>query len=318
MSDTPTELYLKYRPKSLKDVFGQPRAVKALSEMLEQKKVPHCILFSGPSGCGKTTLARILKNKLKCADHDFSEVNCADLRGIDMVRDIRTVMTLSPIGGNCRVWIVDEAHKITGDAQNAMLKMLEDTPSHVYFFLCTTDPNKIIKTVRSRCTEVKLENLGNQDSRRLLEDVLKKEKTKVEDDVLEKIIECADGSARKSLVLLGQALLHESSEDQIDAIQKSNVDRQGIDIARALFNPKNKWPDVASILNSIEVDAEDVRRIVLGYASSIAVGNAKGSKPASGPSLSRAIAVINAFEMNFYESGKAGLIRACYDVIAGG
>ena len=132
------ELYKKHRPSYLEDVFGQPEAVKVLGSMIEKDDLPHSILFTGPSGVGKTTLARILKEELECHANDFKEINCADFRGIDTIRDIRNNMNRQSLMGGPLIWLIDEAHKLTNDAQTAFLKMLEDTPKHVYFFLATT------------------------------------------------------------------------------------------------------------------------------------------------------------------------------------
>jgi len=107
------ELYKKYRPKKLGNIVGQSNAVNILQSFIDEGKIPHSLLFSGPSGCGKTTFARIIKRKLKCGDYDFTELNCADARGIDMTREIRSRLNQSPISGKCRVWLLDECHKLT-------------------------------------------------------------------------------------------------------------------------------------------------------------------------------------------------------------
>ena len=154
------ELYRKFRPTKLQDVYGQPQAIKALQAMVIKKKIPHVMMFSGHSGSGKTTSARIMRRHIKCGIPDFSEMNCADIRGIDAVRDIRKSMHLKPMNGTSKLWLIDEAHRLTGGAQEAMLKILEDVPSHVYFILCTTDPNKLTRTVRDRCFPVKFKPLN--------------------------------------------------------------------------------------------------------------------------------------------------------------
>jgi len=103
------ELYKKHRPMTFKRIVGNTTVTEQLVSMTRQSQFPHASLFSGPSGCGKTTLARIMRNKLDCGDPDFAEVNCADFRGIDMVRDIRSRMNLAPMSGECRVWLIDES-----------------------------------------------------------------------------------------------------------------------------------------------------------------------------------------------------------------
>jgi len=122
------ELYIEYRPTSFKAVKGQPEVVKVLQNFVTKQRVPHAILFSGPSGCGKTTLARILRHKLACGDHDFFEVNAAEKRGIDFIRELQRVSRLRPVDGKCKVWIIDECHNLTKEAQHAFLKLLEDAP----------------------------------------------------------------------------------------------------------------------------------------------------------------------------------------------
>ena len=115
------ELYKKYRPKSFKAFAGNEAVKSQLSGWVRTKKVPHCILFQGGSGMGKTTLARILRKKLNCSDADLREINAAGkARGIEEVKKIESQIAMAPIGGDCRVYIIDECHKMTNDAQNAL------------------------------------------------------------------------------------------------------------------------------------------------------------------------------------------------------
>jgi DNA polymerase III subunit gamma/tau len=217
-----SELYKKYRPKEFRDVIGQGSAVKVLEAKLKSNNLPHTLLFAGPSGCGKTTLARIVCRKLKCSKHDFKELNSADFRGIDMVRNIRININKAPIGGDCRVWLIDECHKLTTDAQNAFLKMLEDTPDHVYFMLATTEPQKLLPTIRTRSTEIAVKNLTRKSLQKLILFVSASALIGIDTEVLEKIIECSDGSARKALVLLDQIAELKSEEDMIEAIKATS------------------------------------------------------------------------------------------------
>ena len=301
------ELYRKYRPKVFQDVLGQPEAVHMLEQLLKDHKLPHTLLLSGPSGCGKTTLARILKSKLNCADADFNELNCADFRGIDVVRDIRQRMGLAPLNGACRIWLIDEAHSLTKDAQTAFLKILEDTPAHCYFFLATTEPNKLLATVRTRGTEIKLSPLCAKDMHQLLSAILQREQgQQPSPQVIERLVEVADGCARKSLVLLHQIMAISDEQQQLDILQKSDTQRQAIDIARALINPRSKWPEVAKIVAQVQDDPEAVRRLILAYAATVLL--------AGGSLADRAYIILTTFEANFFDSGRAGLIRACREV----
>jgi len=273
-----------------------------------EKGVPHAILLTGPSGVGKTTIARIIKDTIHCGERDFVEINCADFKGIDMVRDIRRQMGMAPMFGDARVWLIDEAHKLTGDAQTALLKMLEDTPDHVYFMLATTDPQKLIKTIHTRCTEIKLSAISPAEMLKLLTRVVEKEEMKVSADVLQEIVEAADTSARKALVILQQVGYLDNEEEQMKAVQSSSINKgEAINLARALCNPGIRWAEVASILKSLDDDPEGVRYLILGYFRSILLGGGKLAP--------RAFRIIDVFSNNFYDSKQAGLAAACYEVV---
>jgi DNA polymerase III subunit gamma/tau len=301
------EWYRKHRPTLIKNLIGQPDAVRTLKAMIKEG-IPHAILLTGASGTGKTTTARILKEKLNCSDHDFNEINAADSRGIDTVRDIRGTMGLHPMQGESRVFLIDEIHKMTGDAQTALLKMLEDTPAHVYFILATSDPQKLLKTIITRCTEVRFIALPHLPMKALIEDVAKKENVTLTEELTDRIIECADGSARKALVLLQQVAGIEGEEDQLSAVLSNDAKREGIEIARLVMNKATKWAEVSKALKEVSEEPETVRRIILGYARTMMLGSEKFA--------ARAYLVIVAFENPFYDSGAAGLARACWEVFS--
>lgn len=298
-----SELYKKYRPKTLKGIVGNKETVQTLSNMLERETVPHTILFTGPSGCGKTTLARILKNQLDCADIDFQELNCSDFRGIDTVRDIARSVNMAPTGGSCRIWLLDEVHQMSKDGQNAALKLLEDTPKHVYFFLCTTDPQKIIKTIRTRCCEMPVELLRDRDAKRLVGRILKREEMAMKDDIIEDLIDAAAGSARQLLVILDK-VLNLPENQQSNAIKAEDVAKECIDLCRALIKCES-WNKIAKILKELSGDPESIRYAVLGYARTCLLGG--------NPQAAR---VIESFADNFYDSKAAGLALACYESVS--
>jgi len=312
MDSGAVELYRKYRPKKFFEVIGQEEAVNILANMGREGKVPHCILFSGPSGVGKTTLARILKGKLGCSDIDCVEVNAAETRGIDLPREIEDRMWLAPMNGKVRVWIIDECHRLTGDAQSAFLKILEDTPSHVYFFLCTTDPQRLLPTIRGRAHEVKLRSLEVDELVVVMNRVLESEGRVLSDEVKTRIARAAQGSARKVLVLLGAVLASGKEDGLEDVLGSADVEYQAVEVARVLLKDRVTWAEVAKILNGIkdlDDQVETVRWVVLGYMKKVILG---GGKKAG-----RAADVLAAFQKNWYDSKSAGLVLACYDLVAG-
>ena len=302
------ELFKRYRPKKLSAVVGQDGAIRSLQKMIDTDKVPHCILLSGPSGCGKTTIARILKRHLECGDYDFTEINCADFNGINMVRDIRRLVSLAPIDGKVKIWLIDEAHRLTGDAQDAMLKLLEDTPSHAYFFIATTDPQKLKRTIITRASEIKLTLLSQTALADLIGRVCKEEGVKLTEDVTDALVDAAEGSARKALVLLGQVIDLESEKGMLATITISaQAKTQAIELARLLISPNAGWGEVAKILKDLDEEPETIRYMCLGYARSVMLGGGKLAP--------RAFKMIDCFARNFYDSKQAGLALACYEMV---
>lgn len=147
-------LYRKYRPSSFGEVIGQEQLVTLLSTSIAQKKVSHAYLFCGGRGTGKTTVARIFARDIGCNPEDIIEIDAASNRGIDEIRELREAVRTAPFSSPYKVYIIDEAHMLTKEAANALLKTLEEPPSHVIFILATTDPEKLPQTIVSRCQKV--------------------------------------------------------------------------------------------------------------------------------------------------------------------
>ncbi len=295
-------LYLDYRPLVFDEIAGNEGTVSALKAMLKRDDRPHAFLFTGSSGTGKTTLARIVANELGAKDHDLIEMDSASCRGIDDIRQIQKQTRLQPLTSPCRVWILDEIHRATGDAQAALLKALEDTPSHVYFMLCTTDPQKLLPTIVNRCSQFKLEPLNDSEMTSLLIEIGDAEELEISEEVLDRIVDTSGGSSRKALVTMDK-LIGLDPGQMLQAVGGiMETDKQIIDLCRALIK-KESWKTICGILDGLsKEEPEGVRRAVLGYADAVL---RKGDS-------ARAFLILDAFESNFYDSGKAGLTRACY------
>lgn len=306
-------LYNRYRPTTLDGVVGQSEAVKVLSKAIAHKSVPRAILFTGESGCGKTTLARIVAKAIGVKSGDLTEINSADFRGIDSIRDLRSAAQMYPMFGKYRVFIIDECHQLTKDAQNAILKLLEDPPKSAFFFLATTEQNKLLKTIRTRCTEISVKPLTESQLIQLLNDVCDAEMKrqgiglKMEDVVFEQIAKLSNGSARKALVQL-EAVFHlDNTDDQLEALSKSDDETTAITLAKHLFDFRVTWKTVANTLKAMTDDPETVRRVVLGYAQAILLNGGKLS--------ARAFEVIQIFRDPLYDVGKPGLTAYCYEIV---
>lgn len=297
-----TELYKVHRPVDYDSVIGQTSATQLLKAMDRDEEYPQAILFTGPSGCGKTTLARIVVERLNCGDADFVETDAASNRGIDMVRAIQKRIGLAPIDGDKRVWLIDECHALTSDAQSAFLKILEDTPSHVHFLLATTDPQKLKQTIRTRCTQVTVKSLSLTHLNDLITNVLEAEEVEMDEEVIDAICERAEGSARKALVLLNTVIGIEDPEEQLEIVNQKEVNDQAIEIARSLL--KGSWADVSRILKNTDEDPESIRRMILAYMNAIVL---KSPKQAN-----RLVPMMEEFEEPFFDTGKPGLTMACY------
>lgn len=305
------ELYKKHRPSDFEDMVGQDVAVSTLEAAIEQDSIPHFILFTGPTGCGKTTLARIVRRKLHCSRHDFIE---DAPRKIEDVRAIGRRIHQAPMKGKCRVWLIDECHKLTSDAQDEFLKILEDgCPSHVYFLFTTTHPRKLKAEIRNRSTEITVKPLSDGSLAGLIASICKAEKMKMIDkEVADKIVENSDGSARRALVFLNSVMHLPTKREQLNTIVTATAELQAFEIVRALlYNQRTTWKAMAAILKATEgEEPEQIRWLVLACC--------KTELLKAGKFAGRAYIIIDAFRDNFYESKMAGLAAACYEVIVGG
>ena len=202
-----TSLHQRYRPQSFDGVIGHEATIERLKAVLSNEKGrPHSYLLHGPTGCGKTTIGRIIAKELGCKGTDFVELDSAEFRGIDTVRSIRKHMPYLPMESKCRVWLLDEAHALTNDAQTALLKALGEPPSHVYFILCTTLPEKLLPTLRSRCSQYVVSQLTDIQIKYLLRRVIKGEGGSMLHAVYKQIIRSSNGLPRQALIVLEQVL----------------------------------------------------------------------------------------------------------------
>lgn len=301
-------LYNKYRPTDLNQIKGNSQILLALEGMLADiNTCPHAFLLHGPSGCGKTTIGRIIANRLDSKGNDFREVDSADFRGIDTIREIRKGAQFAPMEGLNRVWLIDECHKLTNDAQNALLKILEDPPSHVYFILCTTDPQKLLATIKGRCSQFQVSPLTDIQMLGLLKSVVRAENETLEREVYDQIILDSLGSSRNALQILEQCL-NVPSEQRLDIAKRTAaVQSESIALCRALIKGE-KWANIKVILEGIkEQEPEDIRRLVLGYAQAVLLKSEND----------RAAAIIEAFWEPTYNIGFPGVVYACYSVTKG-
>lgn len=301
-----TELYRKHRPTKFEEVVGQEAAVTLLRNKIKSKTLNHVILFEGPSGVGKNTLAYIVANELGIENTaNLIEINAADARDIDTVRQISKDMNLAAWGGGKRAWIIDEVVQLPKTTQQAFLKTLEDPSPHVWFLLCTSDTSGLLPTFLSRCLCVKLEPLSRLDLRKVLNAVLAKEgQPTCGGIVLEAILHKAQSNARKALQLLEAALAFTEEDEQLAALGKAEDDQKVEFLARALMK-RARWEEISLILEKTK-DAESLRRQVVTYCSKVMIGKS------SLESKKLAAVVLENLLDNFYGCPEAGLALACW------
>ncbi|MGL4677581.1 MAG: DNA polymerase III subunit gamma/tau [Brevinema sp.] len=229
----------KWRPQDFSQLVGQEHVTTALSNAIHSGKVPHAYLFSGPRGVGKTSTARILAKLLTCVESpnicgicsacqeitlgqslDVREIDGASNRGIEQIREIRDNVLYTPLTLKYKIFIIDEVHMLTKEASNALLKVLEEPPEHIIFMLATTEANKILPTIRSRCQHyllkrIPLETLVNQ-----LAFILDNEGYPYEREALEEIAQSGDGSMRDSQTILDQVILYSEGNLTLQATRE--------------------------------------------------------------------------------------------------
>jgi DNA polymerase III subunit gamma/tau len=220
-------LALKWRPQTFDEIVGQEAIAQTLKNAIRSNRVAHAYLFTGPRGVGKTSAARILAKALNCVDGptpdpcnkcdscretttgrslDVFEIDGASNRGIDDIRELRENVRYAPASGRVKVYIIDEVHMLTTDAFNALLKTLEEPPSHVVFVLATTEPLKVPATIVSRCQRFDFSRLRLRDTHDRLKTICTSERIEVSDDALSLIARRAEGSMRDALTLLDQVI----------------------------------------------------------------------------------------------------------------
>ncbi|MHC9584778.1 DNA polymerase III subunit gamma and tau [Corynebacterium diphtheriae] len=222
-------LYRKYRPASFAEVVGQEQVTQPLSVALDSGRINHAYLFSGPRGCGKTSSARIMARSLNCVEGptstpcgkcnscislapngpgnlDVTELDAASNRSVDDMRELRDRAMYAPAESRYRIFIIDEAHMITRDGANALLKIVEEPPAHLIFIFATTEPEKILPTIRSRTHHYPFRLLTPQSMRGLLERTVASEHVAVEDSVYPLVIRAGGGSPRDTLSILDQLI----------------------------------------------------------------------------------------------------------------
>lgn len=277
-------LYRKWRPQTFTEVVGQGRVTNTLANALSSGRLVHAYLFSGPRGTGKTSTARILAKAINCVEGptatpcgvceacvsisegtamDVIEIDAASNRKIDEIRDLLDKIPYTPTSLRTKVYIVDEVHQLTPEASSALLKTLEEPPSHVVFVLATTEPHKLLPTIVSRCQKFDFSLVSAQDMEHLLEHVASREEIDIDADALGMIAEHAHGSVRDAIGVIdqisnltGERVTQEQLAEMLGEVEASLV----FEMVDMIAN--RDTPGTLTLVGALVEDGKDPRRFV--------------------------------------------------------
>lgn len=266
-------LPLKYRPIDFSELYGNDHIIKQFNTILKRdtEDIPKSWLFTGESGTGKTTVVRILRDKFGCLEANFHEYNSSSERGIEAIRRISSNARMAAMGGGNKIFLLDECHNLTPAAQQALLKILEDTPRNTFFMLATTNPEKLLKAIKTRCTTISLKPCSPRVLKELCLDIAGEEGVDLYPKVAKAISEAACGSPREALKILDQVIDIDDEKDAVEAVEKTiGSVSSSIELCQELMG-NCQWKAIGKLITDILKDSvpEDLRRSMMGYFNSV-------------------------------------------------
>ena len=279
-------LYRKYRPTNFDEVVGQTHIIQTLKNAIIQNRIAHAYLFCGPRGTGKTSIAKIFAKTLNCTNSqdapcgvcenckmaangshpDIIEIDAASNNGVDEVRNLIDKVKYAPMQGKYKIYIIDEVHMMTSGAFNALLKTIEEPPAHVIFIFATTEPNKVLPTIISRCQRFDFNKVSMHDIKYRLSIVCKNEGIEIDENGLTLIAQLADGGMRDALSILDQCVAYCSSHIDVNDIRKIYGVVTSEDIGQLFYSVYKK--DVDSFVKDIQKYSDmgmDIKRLTADF-----------------------------------------------------
>lgn len=279
-------LYRKYRPTNFDEVVGQTHIIRTLKNAIVQNRIAHAYLFCGPRGTGKTSIAKIFAKTLNCTNSqdapcgvcenckmaangshpDIIEIDAASNNGVDEVRNLIDKVKYAPMQGKYKIYIIDEVHMMTSGAFNALLKTIEEPPAHVIFIFATTEPNKVLPTIISRCQRFDFNKVSMHDIKYRLSVVCKNEGIEIDENGLTLIAQLADGGMRDALSILDQCVAYCSSHIDVNDIRKIYGVVTSEDIGKLFYSVYKK--DVDSFVKDIQKYSDmgmDIKRLTADF-----------------------------------------------------
>lgn len=290
------DLYHKYRPQRFNEIYGHKEVVSSLKKAISAEDPAHAYLLIGSSGTGKTTSARIMALTLNCEEVvdgepclscasckiilsgsciDVIEKNAAEHRGIDAVREISQTMSLMPMNIKNKIYILDEFHQMTKEAQTCLLKVLEEAPRNVFIILCTTHQTKVIPTIRNRCQNFRFSSLNKKEIKGLLEEIITYETFFPAEGIVDYVAEAASGSPRQALVLM-QQVIQLGKPTLAEVKRLLNIDEEDPDVIKLCFSLTDrrvKWDKLMSLYKDLkDMGAPAIGMVCAGYFRNRLIG----------------------------------------------
>jgi DNA polymerase III delta prime subunit len=264
--------HLKHRPSVFDEFIGSDALVNSILDGLDN----HVFMFIGDYGCGKTTLAYLLAKEVGATNDSITEINAGQFRGIDTARELTEIIKLKRYDGKKRVIIIDEFQGTTVDCQRALLTVLEKCPPDVYFIFCTTDPQKILAPLKSRCAVYSVRRLSPSEAGELFDSVCRAEKIEFSAEARKAIIDHAEGVPRQ--LLMNMYVCRNASDAEVVSLLQgitSGATAEAIEVCRMFLNPKKlRWADLMAKVDLLlkQESAESLRRMFFAYFCSVLKG----------------------------------------------
>ena len=294
------DLHVSYRPSVLEEVLGQDSVVNSLQQFKDKGNWPHAYLLVGPSGTGKTTIGRIIASEIGAGD--IVELDAASKSSVEGVRNLTSSLQYKGFGESSkRVIILDEVHSFSKQAWQALLKSIEEPPEHIYFVLCTTEADKVPKTIKTRCHLYNLKSVGYEDLAALIEVVADSESIQLTTKMVNLLAKESEGSPRMALTNLSKARACQDIDELRDILESADENSDVIELCRLLMKSTVSWAQCIAIIKKLEApQPESIRLTIIAYVSKVLINTKDEAK------VVRMIEILDAFAEPFNPSEKLG------------